>query len=171
MYDLFRESSTVMLRHPGRTSPKSLRPRASSRPAISHGSSRLGRAFHPPTGARRRAERAPFRNSDRPLTASNFCLNNNFFLPKQQNPRPRFSSFVFSVNFVLELFGPKPCFPSSKIPCCTFALRKRKGDVRPDPNLPPQKIITDASASTPPCPNPLDPGRGVLSLQQPEQIF
>ena len=76
---------------------------------------------------------APFRNSDRPLTAPNFCLNNNFsclndnLLPKQQNPRPRFSSFVFSVNFVLELFGPKPCFPSSKIPLLYVRPSEAKG--------------------------------------------
>ena len=119
---------------PGRISPRLPRPQASFRPAISLGSSRPGRAFHPPTGAERSTEIDRFRNPrpapDSPVFPAEddiFLLKQQFFLPKQQNPRPRFSSFVFSVNFVLELFGPKPCFPSSKIPLLYGRPSEAKG--------------------------------------------
>ena len=129
----FRESSTVMLLHPRVQHHRNRRGRRL----------RLAQPFHPhvqdpgglthPTGARRRVERTPFGNSGRPLTAPNSCLNNNFsclndnFLPKRQNWRPELSSSGFSVNFVLELFGPKPCFPSSKIPLLYVRPSEAKG--------------------------------------------
>ncbi len=80
-----------LLRHPGRISPGLPRLQASSHPAISHGSSRPGRAFHPPAGAGLSSETIRFR--DIPPSPgvgasclnNNFsCLNDNFHLPKRQ---------------------------------------------------------------------------------------
>ena len=137
----FRESSTVMLLHPRVQHHRNRRGRRL----------RLAQPFHPhvqdpgglthPTGARRRVERTPFGNSGRPLTAPNSCLNNNFSclndkIGGRNFPVPVFLLILFSNSSVRSHASLQ-----AKSPCCTFALRKRKGDVRPDLQKfpPPQK--------------------------------
>ncbi len=123
----FRESSTVMLRHPGQNISEIAEAAGFVSPSHFTRIFKAREGVSPSNWRKTQGgERAPFRNSDRPLTASNFCLNNNFSC---LNNKIRGRDFPVSF-FLLILFSNSSVRSHASLQAKSLAVRSPFGSER-----------------------------------------